>query len=67
MKEKFLEICNRIYDLIIKFISVKGVVFGIGSALALTGHIGEWTWFAVSLLMVSVRAFEKWVSAKTGL
>jgi len=62
MKEKFLNICFRIYDLIIKMISVKGLVFVIASVLRFRGDIDAITWGFFAAGFVGLRTLEKFIN-----
>lgn len=63
MKSKWLNLCQRIYDLIIKFISVKGVVFVIATFLMAGEKIHPYAWGFFAAVLIGVRTVEKWIGA----
>lgn len=55
---------KRIYDLIIKLLSIKGLFFIICAILAFMGKIeGQYIFYA-GLIVIGDRSFEKWLSKK---
>jgi len=55
----FKNFVKRIGDLLIKLISVKGLVFFIATSLMFLEILEGWIWFATAILIVSTRMFEK--------
>ena len=50
---------GRIKTLVAKLISVKVLIFGIATGLALAGKIDGWIWLLAGVLVISSRLFEK--------
>jgi len=67
MKKLFISIFTRILKLIIKLISVKGLVFFMGTTLVFHKVIDGWIWFALAILIVSTRMFEKFIAKLPGI
>ena len=57
---------TRIQELIIKLISVKGVIFIIATVLKFNGIISDLIWFAFGVCVISFRTFEKLIDKMTG-
>jgi hypothetical protein len=54
---------ERIRLLLIKLVSVKGVLFIIGTILMFMGKITPEIWCLISLLFASIRTVEKFIRA----
>lgn len=59
IKEFFINVGVRLENLVIKFISVKGVGFGIATTLLALGKLDSLMWFFCLILLVSTRLLEK--------
>ena len=59
MKELLKSIPKRILDLVIKLISVKGLVFGVATILKFNNLLDSWIWLLCAVAILSFRTFEK--------
>jgi hypothetical protein len=56
------DILKRIKDLIVKTISIKGTIWIMATVLMFFDIIESYIWFAICILFVSVRMFEKLIT-----
>ena len=59
MKDFFVNVFKRLNALIIKLISVKGLVFFVATWLKLNDRIDSTTWMLTSGIIIGGRAIEK--------
>ena len=56
-----MELLKRAYTLLIKLISVKGVVFMLSTVMLFLGLSPSWMWFAFTGTVVGLRTVEKYI------
>ena len=61
MKDLLVSIPKRFLEVIVKFLSVKGVIFVIGTWLYLTGTLPTWGWLCIAGVVIFGREFLKYV------
>jgi hypothetical protein len=54
-----IEIATRFHELLIKLVSVKGMVFFIGTWMLWTGRIDATVWWLTAAVVIGGRALEK--------
>lgn len=54
---------KRVYDLVVKLISVKGLILGLATWLLYADKVDQTTWLLAAAGVIGTRAFEKLKSA----
>jgi len=57
---------GRIKDTGAKLLSIKVIIFAIGTGLLIWGKVDDWTWLALAGLCMGIRTLEKsgWVKSR---
>jgi len=51
-KNLFLNFCLRVYELLIKLLNIRTVVFGVGTYLVINKNIDMWVWLILSAVFM---------------
>lgn len=63
MKDFLKMVWERFNQLIAKIISIKFLVWGVGTVALFLGFLDPWVWLTLSASVISIRSFEKALDA----
>jgi hypothetical protein len=61
-----MKFVTRLYDMVLKYTSVKGSIFLVSTVLLAVGKIDAYLWSLFAVVFVGVRAIEKAIIALKG-